>query len=232
MPKKILMLRFAGSVLAAGIMLGTVAGCARAPVVDGGAPAMPLPVPVMTEPSDGAIFRANAGIALFEDLKAGRVGDILTIRLNERTNATKNASTTVGKSTSVDAANATVLGYPVTRDGVPILSASVESDQSFSGEGGSSQSNQLEGSVTVTVTQRLPNGNLVVSGEKWLTLNQGKEYVRISGIVRRVDIEPDNSVPSEKVANARIAYSGKGALADANRMSWLARFFNSPLVPF
>ena len=129
-------------------------------------------------------------------------------------------------------ASPTVLGYPVTRDGVPILSGSLGGDTEFTGEGGASQSNRLEGSVTVTVVERLPNGNLFVSGEKWLTLNQGKEFIRVSGIVRPLDILADNSISSEKVANARIEYAGKGPLADANRMSWLARFFNSPWLPF
>ena len=129
-------------------------------------------------------------------------------------------------------ANPTVLGYPVTRDGVPIFSGNLSGDQAFSGEGWSTQSNRLDGSVTVTVVEQLPNGNLFVQGEKWLTLNQGKEFVRVSGIVRPVDILADNSVSSEKVANARIEYAGKGALADANRMGWLARFFNSPWIWF
>lgn len=182
--------------------------------------------------SNGAIYQSNTSLALFEDQKAKRVGDILTITLVEATNATKSSSTSTSKSTDANIGNATVLGYPVTHRGVPILSGSLDGDQSFSGEGGASQSNRLEGSVTVTVVERLPNGNLMVRGEKWLTLNQGKEFVRVSGIVRPLDILANNSVSSEKVGNARIEYAGKGALADANRMNWLARFFNSPWLPF
>lgn len=182
--------------------------------------------------ANGAIFQATSSLTLFEDQKAKRVGDILTIDLVESTNATKSSSTSTSKTTEATIANPTVLGYPVTRDGVPILSGNLDGDQSFAGEGGASQSNRLEGRVSVTVVERLPNGNLFVRGEKWLTLNQGKEFVRVSGIVRPVDILADNSVPSEKVANARIEYAGKGPLADANRMSWLARFFNSPWIWF
>ena len=181
---------------------------------------------------NGTIYHASSSLALFEDQKAKRIGDILTINLAESTNATKSSSTSTSKSTEANIANATVLGYPVTRDGVPILSGNLNGDQSFSGEGGATQSNRLEGSVTVTVIDQLPNGNLFVQGEKWLTLNQGKEFVRVSGIVRTVDILADNSVSSEKIANARIEYAGKGPLADANRMNWLARFFNSPWLPF
>ena len=105
-------------------------------------------------------------------------------------------------------------------------------DRSFDGSGNSSQSNQLTGSITVTVAQRLSNGNLLVRGEKWLTINQGQELVRISGIVRPQDIGQDNSVPSTRVADARIAYTGRGSLADANTQGWLSRFFSSKWMPF
>ncbi|MEM7082007.1 MAG: flagellar basal body L-ring protein FlgH [Pseudomonadota bacterium] len=214
------------------LMLG---GCALIPRAD---TSNDMPPPTRYESgysipeANGAIYQASTSLALFEDQKARRVGDILTITLTEATNATKSSTTSTSKSTAATINNPTVMGYNVTRDGVPILSGNLGGDQEFSGEGGATQSNRLDGSVTVTVVKRLPNGNLHVQGEKWLTLNQGKEYVRVSGIVRPVDILANNSVSSEKVANARIEYAGKGALADANRMSWLARFFNSPWVPF
>jgi flagellar L-ring protein FlgH len=84
----------------------------------------------------------------------------------------------------------------------------------------------------VTVAQRLSNGNLLVRGQKWIAINQGKEYVRIQGIVRPIDIDPDNSISSLKVADARISYGANGALADANKPGLLARFFNMPWMPF
>ena len=83
------------------------------------------------------------------------------------------------------------------------------------------------GNVTVTVARRLANGNLVVRGQKWIEINQGREFVRIQGVIRPIDINPDNSIPSYKVANATIAYGASGALADANRPGLLSRFFNS-----
>ena len=89
-----------------------------------------------------------------------------------------------------------------------------------------------DGSITVTVVDRLANGNLVLQGEKWLTLNQGDEFIRIRGIVRPYDIGTDNTVTSDKIANARISYSGRGTLANTNRAGWLARFFNTPWMPF
>ena len=116
-------------------------------------------------------------------------------------------------------------------NGRDILSASVNGDRGFSGAGNSAQSNRLQGSVTVTVIQRLPNGNLVVQGQKNMRLNQGDELVQIQGIVRPADINPDNTISSGKVADARIAYGGRGAIAQSNSMGWLGRFFNSPIFP-
>ena len=99
------------------------------------------------------------------------------------------------------------------------------------GTGNSAQSNRLQGSVTVTVIQRLPNGNLVVQGQKNMRLNQGDEMVQIQGIVRPADIGTDNTIASSKVADARIAFGGRGAIAQSNSMGWLGRFFNSPVFP-
>ena len=113
-----------------------------------------------------------------------------------------------------------------------ILSAQVHNETEFDGEGDSRQSNRLEGDITVTVAQRLANGNLLVRGQKWIQINQGKEYVRIQGIVRPIDIDSDNSISSLKVADAMIAYGGKGALNDANQPGLLSRFFNLPWLPF
>jgi flagellar L-ring protein precursor FlgH len=108
----------------------------------------------------------------------------------------------------------------------------LDGERTFDGNGSSSQSNQLTGQITVTVAQRLSNGNLMVRGEKWLTINQGQELVRIAGIVRPQDIGQDNTVPSTRVADARISYTGRGTLADANTRGWLSRFFNSKWMPF
>jgi flagellar L-ring protein precursor FlgH len=105
-------------------------------------------------------------------------------------------------------------------------------DSSFDGIGSSSQSNSLLGDITVTVVQRLPNGNLRIRGEKWVTLNQGREFIRLSGIIRPDDIEPDNSLESYRIADAQITYSSKGVLAAANRMGPISRFFNSIFHPY
>ena len=115
---------------------------------------------------------------------------------------------------------------------MPILTTSLAGADAFDGEGSSTQANSLAGSLTVTVMEVQSNGNLVVQGDKTLKLNQGDEFVHVSGVVRRADIATDNTVTSDKVADAHISYSGKGVIANANRMGWLTRFFNSVLSPF
>lgn len=195
------------------------------------APTYPVatPTPVNT---NGSIYKVGYGMSLFSDTKAHRVGDLLTVVLSESTSAQKAASTSSSRDQSIGLDGPTLFGRPLTHNGTAILDTSVDMGNEFSGDGTSSQSNSLSGSITVFVSQVLPNGNLVIRGEKKLTLNQGDEYIRISGIVRPMDVNPDNTVASTQVANAEIFYSGDGALNDANRMGWLARFFNGPLWPF
>ena len=186
----------------------------------------------MPPPQNGAIYQAGYDVALFENATARRVGDIVTIHLVESTNASKSSSTTTKKATNLELPGPTLFGRPVTANGVPILDTALDHTSSFDGAGDSKQSNQLTGDITVAIVKRLPNGNLVVRGQKWIGINQGREFIRIQGVVRPIDIQPNNSINSTQVANASISYGGKGALADANKQSWLARFFNSPYLPF
>jgi flagellar L-ring protein precursor FlgH len=191
------------------------------------APMEPDTVPV----ADGSIYHDMHNMELFNDSRAHRVGDILTVNLVEATQASKKSTTSTSK-TDKTAINApTILGKSLTVAG---RAANIATDgaRSFDGAGSSSQSNQLTGQITVTVAQRLSNGNLLVRGQKWLTINQGQELVRISGIVRAQDIAQDNSVDSTRVADARIAYTGRGSLADANTQGWLSRFFSSKWMPY
>ncbi len=175
--------------------------------------------------TDGGLYMVDKNLALFSDVKARRVGDMITILLNERMQASKSASTDATKDTTLDTGNPLLFGSAVMRNGKDVLSNKWTTAQEFSGKGSSSQSNRLDGSITVTVAEVYPNGNLLVRGEKWLTLNQGEEYVQVTGIVRPADIATDNSLPSYKVADARITYSGNGAITDSNRPGLLARLF-------
>lgn len=183
-------------------------------------------------PSGGSIFASYQSGALIEDPKAQNVGDVLTVLLVESTNASKQASTTTKKETVVENANPDVFGRPITHNGNPLLSGSIEGDQSFTGNGASSQSNSLAGTITVTVVKRFENGNLLVSGRKQIALNQGSEHVTISGIVRPLDISTSNTVTSDRLAMAKISYGGRGPVNDASSMGFLARFFNSPWALF
>lgn len=204
------------------------AGCATPPHVENYDATYPEE-PVSSSQNEGAIYQSGHDIALFENSVARRVGDTVTIKLVEQTAASKSSTTTMSKDSSASLSGPKIFGRAVTVNGTEVLSASMDNSTKFDGAGDSTQSNKIQGDITVTVAKRLANGNLLVRGQKWITINQGKEYVRIQGIIRQVDIEPDNSVSSTRVADAMIAYGAQGALNEANRPGILARFFNSIL---
>jgi flagellar L-ring protein precursor FlgH len=220
-----------GPVLVMTLLLGACALPGSGKKKDSFAASFPDPPGEVASP-DGAIYHEGRSMAIFENPIAHRVGDMVTINLQESTSATKSATTTTQKSSTATLPSPTIGGKTPTIHGIPFLSGGITDANKFDGEGTSAQSNNLTGSITVTVAKRLSNGNLVVRGEKWLNLNQGKEFIRIEGIVRVVDIQSDNSIPSYKVADAKISYGGKGAIADANGEGLLERFFNSPYMPF
>jgi len=187
------------------------------------------PVP---PPTNGAIYQADREMELAANPVARHVGDIVTIMLEEHTAAQKSATTDTSKATTDTLPGSTILGKALTFHGVPLLDNNINDATKFTGAGDSAQSNSLTGYLAVTVIKVLPNGNLVVAGQKQIGLNQGQEYVRVTGIIRPIDLAADDSIPSYRVASARISYSGKGAVNDANAQSWLSRFFNSPWAPF
>ncbi len=213
-------------------LIATTGACARlqGPMPGDFQPTLPPPPPPPVQ-TGGAIYQAGYDMRLFDDPKARRVGDVLTVQLVERTAASKSASTGTNKDTSIDTGNPIIGGDTITLNDEDILNNSWEQEHSFKGEGSSSQSNRLDGNISVTVADVYPNGNLAVRGEKWITLNQGQEYVYVTGIVRPQDILPDNTVLSTRIADARITYSGKGTLAEANKVGWFSRFFMSPVWP-
>jgi len=216
------------------ILVLTISACATKPQLQVAPDFVPVrPIISAPPPQDnGGIYQTGYSMSLFSDVSAKRIGDLITVVLSENTNATKKASTTTSKDSSVDLPIPSILGGGVSIDGTNILSSSVDASRSFSGAGDSSQSNSLTGRITVTVAEVLPNGYLMVQGEKRLTLNQGNEHVRFSGIVRPADIRSDNTVMSTSVANAQIIYAGTGMLAEANTEGWLSRFFSSQWWPF
>lgn len=193
-------------------------------------PAPPQPVVIEQPSTAGAIFNASTAMNLYGDMRAHRVGDVITIKLEEKTSSSKSNSTSVDKNQYTGIAGGTWAGTPIKMLGKP-LDVNYEGGSSFAGSGATDMSNSLKGDISVVVQEVRPNGTLYVRGEKWLTLNQGDEYIRISGIVRDADISNENIVSSTKLADARITYSGKGAMQDSNTMGWLSRFFVSPFWP-
>ncbi len=181
---------------------------------------------------NGSIFQAGRSVRLFEDNKAFRIGDVLSVTLSESTNASKSAETNTDKDDEIDLSVPLIFGSTgPSNNGNLVLNSNVDNERSFSGSGDSAQSNSLRGEIAVTVTDILPNGNLIVRGEKIIGLNQGSEFIRLSGIVRQQDISTDNIVLSRKIANARIFYGGGGVVAESNTRGWLSRFFDSPVFP-
>lgn len=179
----------------------------------------------------GGIYQEHYSMSLFEDRRANRIGDIVTVVLNERTVSKKKSETEISKDAGVNFNEGLVLGDLLSM-GDYSLETNVSQNRAFTGESESDQSNSLLGSIAVTVADILPNGLLVVRGEKWMTLTSGEEFIRIKGLLRPEDIGADNTVASTKLADARITYSGTGDFADSNRQGWASRFFNSSYWPF
>ncbi|AMO56380.1 flagellar basal body L-ring protein FlgH [Endozoicomonas montiporae] len=186
--------------------------------------ALPMPDTESQEIVNGSLFNPSYSSSLYEDRMAYRVGDILTVVLDEQTRSNTSSGTDFRKDNSVNLPGPLLFGRKEPDSGMSM-------DRRFSGSGSSTQQNMLDGSITVSVLKVLPNRTLLVRGEKWLTLNQGDDYIRVSGILRPEDIAPDNSVSSQRLASARLVFSGDGPLADANEAGWLMRFFNSPVMP-
>lgn len=179
-------------------------------------------------PANGAIFQAaNGYAALTSGSRAAMVGDLLTISLVERTQASKSNTAFTDRSGNIGLTPPTTGPLAVFNP----TDVAFSGGGKFDGKGAAAQSNALQGEISVTIAAVYPNGTMLVRGEKLVTLNRGDEHIRIAGLVRAADIGPDNRVPSTRVADARITYSGTGEIARASRQGWLNRFF-SMLSPF
>ncbi|MBC7624014.1 MAG: flagellar basal body L-ring protein FlgH [Aeromicrobium sp.] len=184
------------------------------------APRQEVHVPVI----NGAIFQTvNAPRPLFEDQKPGRVGDILTVAIVEKTSASRSSKSSSAKTSDTKAAVPALAGLP----GKSFLSAQLAANaaNTFEGKGETANDNTFTGTLTVTVVSVLPNGNLVVAGEKQIGINHNTESIRFSGVVNPLTIQAGNVVQSPQVADARLEYRGKGYIDEAQRMGWLQRFF-------
>ncbi|MBK7080934.1 MAG: flagellar basal body L-ring protein FlgH [Betaproteobacteria bacterium] len=173
--------------------------------------------------ANGAIFQQASYEPLFQDRRARRVGDTLTVQINEKLFASKKAATTTTRTGNSSLSIPEIKGWP----GVSVKGATVkgESNNEFEGKGASGSDNTFTGTITLTVIEVLPNGNLFVSGEKQIGINQGSEFVRVSGIVNPINILPGNVVTSTLLADARLEYRGTGYVDEAQNMGWLQRLY-------
>ena len=218
------------------VLLLAISGCAsveQAKVL----PDDPDFAPILPEAEEesiiptGSLFKPTYVNNIYSDSKARRVGDIISVILSESTQAQKNSKTELKKENSATLDPITGLGgTPITfKDDAIQFGLNQSSD--FKGDSKANQGNSLSGNISVHVLRVLPNGNLMIRGEKWMTLNNGDEYIRLTGIIRSKDISSDNTIVSSKVANARIQYSGTGAFAEVQEQGWLSKFFSSSWWP-
>ena len=209
----------------AGVLLG-LAGCGTTPssIIQQPTTARPQALPAQSA-GNGAIYQPASYTPMFEDRRARHVGDVLTIVINEKTQAGKKASSNGSKTGAVDSSIGAVVGLPFkTFQGTGVKA---DSSASYDDKSAIDSSNLFSGYISVTVTEVLPNGNLVVAGEKQIALDKSTEYVRLSGVVQPDTIQAGNTVSSAKVADARIEYRSSARFDSAEVMSWLARFFLS-----
>lgn len=185
--------------------------------------------PAAAAPLNGSLFNAATFRPGFEDHRARLVGDVLNIQISERLSATQESSTTVNRNSEI---SASVSALPFT--GARMLGrleTGAQTDNTFDGDGSTEASNTFAGSITAVVTQVLPNGHLIVVGEKQIGVNQNVDVLQFSGTVDPRTIRPGNTVQSTQVANVRVLSRGRGAQADAQTFGWLSRFFLT-LMPF
>lgn len=192
----------------------------------GYAPVLP-PAPIAeVVPASGSIFQASGYAPLYMGARARQVGDIVTVVLTERTVTSKSVQASTDREGGISLSPPTA--GPFSFNGAALNSSA---GASFNGSGDAAQSSSLRGDITVTIAEVRPNGTALIVGEKVMQLSQGDEWIQLSGIIRLADIDPDNRIASPRIADAQIAYAGKGAIQKASRPGWLSRFFNT-VSPF
>jgi flagellar L-ring protein FlgH len=186
-------------------------------------------MPARAPATQGAIFNAASYNPLFEDRRARHVGDLVTIQITEKTSASRKTNSSTDKGSEAGFAVPAVAGLP----GKVFQGANLKanSNNKFEGKGSTSGENEFNGTITATVVEVLPNGNLLVAGEKQIGINANTEFVRFSGVVNPQFMQPGNTVASTQVADVRIDYRGKGYINEAQHMPWLQRVFLN-VLPF
>lgn len=216
--------------LATILFMATLGACGTVPPTNVHQPMSARPVPpTPMAATPGAIYVANDNTPLFEIKRARKVGDVLTILINEKTNATKKGNSSAQRTQTNNYGVSALAGLP--GKGFLGSNLSASSAHKFDGKGETNANDTFTGIITVTVIEVFPNGNLLVSGEKQTGLNQDTEYIRFSGVIDPTRIGFGNSISSTEVADARIEYRGTGTVDSAQIMGWLAKFFLT-FLPF
>lgn len=217
---------FAGSVLL------LLAGCASTPPTSVSQPMSARPAYIAPEnaPPSGSIFRGSVGRSIIEDRRARYVGDILTVNVVEKNTASTKSNTKTARDSSMSAGITAYSDLPL-KGVVSGIDLGLTSANEFDGSGESKGENTFTSTITVTVTDVLPNGHLIVSGEKQVAINQGNEFIRFSGVVNPITILAANVVNSSQVADARIEYKSNGYLTENQQPGWLSRILLN-VMPF
>jgi flagellar L-ring protein precursor FlgH len=195
------------------------AGCAAPPKMASQEFAPVLQIPAEPAPlATGSIYNGGRNDSWFGRKRDYKVGDIITVLLNEQTQANRSNNKSVARETSNDVLSGLAPKLPIrgALQGLNLDGSEISSEST----GTAGQQASLTGSIAVTVTQVLPNGNLVVRGEKQLDLSEGSETIRVAGIIRSDDVAPNGTVLSRRLANAQISYTGSGELAAAGKTPW------------
>jgi flagellar L-ring protein precursor FlgH len=212
------------------LLLAVLAGCTTVPPTNVHQPMSARPAPRgEMQANNGAIFQTGQGRPLFEDRRARYVGDIITVTITENTTASTKSNDNAARSNTQTASISALKGLP----GSNLVGMNLNGSGStaFTSKGDAANNNVFTGSMTATVIEVFPNGNLLISGEKQLAIGQEQEYVRFSGVVNPSFIDTTNTIASSRIADARIEYKAAGQINDSQVIGWLARFFLS-VLPF
>jgi flagellar L-ring protein precursor FlgH len=207
--------------------IALLTACAESPIIT--MPTTARPYPVMPAiGSNGSIFQPHHAVMLFEEPVARMTGDVLTVEISESLAATGKDNSTISRSGSFSSEGTATDNVPgIIRSFLRSNNLSGGSDNALTGKGSYENSKKMTSTLAATVIDVLPNGNLLIGGEKWVAMNNQQNILRLTGVINRKDIKAGNVIASQKIADARLELVGKGTIADANTMGWLQRMFLS-----
>lgn len=214
------------------LSIGMLGACSAPPIITMPTTARAYPVMAMAG-NNGAIFQAHSAVMLFEEPLARNVGDVLTVQISESLESTGKDNTTVSRSASLSSTGSADDAVPgLIREFLQSNTYSGSSANNFKGSGSYENKNGVTATLAATVIDILPNGNLLIGGDKRVSVNNQQSMLRLTGIVNRKDLKAGNVIASQKIADARLELVGQGVIADANSMGWLQKMFLSVLNPY